>query len=271
MTPVSPALDVASTEPTLPVKPHIHGRMEDWAEQILIMHNDAQRIIQCEMKTGDSQCTPIKLTQDATIGPFSRFCQIDWIQKHPESHFYFSTWLILRINMNDDRCTLFCNTNGLERKHAETNMTPYLKEELEKGDAKTVEILITRDPCSHNPNSEEPGGCWELLKGFITQHPETQWHIRFIRSNQRHFRPKGSGTKKFVRAFDETTNKPKTYNKGDKPLTIWQEQVLEAKSISNLSYAAVPTRAPEQLKEYYGKSGVTKFSPEEFSINPHLT
>ena len=270
-TPVPHTLEAALTVPTQPVKPHINGRMADWAEQILIMHNDAQHIIQCEMKTSDSKCNPVKLTQEATIGPFSRFCQIDWIQKHPESHFYFSTWMILRINMNDERCALFCNTNGLERKHAETNMKPHLEKELKRDDVSTVEILITRDPCSHNPHSEEAGGCWELLKSFIKQHPETQWHIRFIRSNQRHFRPKESGTKKFVRAFDETTNTPKTYNKGDKPLTIWQEQVLEAKSIPNLSYAAVPTRNPEQLKEYYGENGVTKFSPEEFNFNPHLS
>ncbi len=268
-TSVPPTLEAATATPSLPVTPYINGCMESWAEQIVIMHNDAQHIIHAGMKTSASYCDPIKLTQEATIGPLSRLYQIEWINKHPASHFQFSTWLILRINMDDRRCFLFCNTKGLEVRHAEVNMRPCLEEELGKGDIKTVEILITRDPCSHNPNSKEQGGCWRLLNNFIGKHPDIQWHIRFIRSNLRHVHPREAGSTKFVRAFDETTNKPQTYIKDDLPLTIWQDQVLESQDIPNLSYAAVPTRDPKKLKEYYGEKGVIKFSPEEFSTNPH--
>ena len=256
--------------PEITIKPLITGRFGLWAEQMMVMRNDMSLIVRHEKSIKDSKCDPHKMIEDASINNLSKLLKQNSLKRFPEDHFRHSTWLALRLNMNDENSALFCDTVSIKRHHAEVNMQKHLLRQLQKGGVQTVEILITRNPCDDDRSSAGTGGCWKILWSIITGYPEIRWHIRFIHLNCRHRYPKDATRGLTIYAFEKSLDKPEVWDNKIQYPTVAQEQVQKSLEQPNLSYSAVPTRNPKKIKNYYNEDNIDKFTPEKFDINPHF-
>ena len=265
---VLPAVRVSVTR-SLP-STHITGRFSKWAKEMMSMQNERLKLLRGHLNIKDCTTDVRALVNDATLNPFIRQYKNRFLQFFPAQVFTYSTWLALRENMDDRRSALFCNTAGVERKHAEVNMLEYLEPRLKQGGIYSIEILITRNPCS-DP-SAGAGGCWHKLSELVTQYPDIQWNIRFIIPSGRHRYPRETSRHETVQAvlpFNRRKKCPSDWSRSTGPLTPLQEQVQESLSIPNLSYCVVPSYDPDGLADYYDNDGVDKFDDTQFRFNPH--
>ena len=259
--------------PELTIKPRITDRFGHWAEQMMVMHNDIPLILRHEKLIMESQYDPHAMLEDANISSLLKLLEQNRLARSLETHLNGLTWLALRVNMDDHRSTLFCNTIAIKRHHAEANMQKHLLRQLEQGDVQTVEILITRNPCNEDKLSVGSGGCWKRLLNMISGYPETRWHIRFIKPNGRHRHPikqEKFSASRTILAFDNKQDTPIIWAKGVRNPSWLQEQVRESLEQPNLSYSVVPTRNPEKIRAYYNDVSIDKFTPEKFDKNSHF-
>lgn len=268
---IEPNIKIEATPAITPkLVPHYTGRFANWAEQIMIMSNDAVSIMRGEKLAKDSHCDFECLIEQSGIDDYEKLFRKKNLKHYPGPNFFYSTWLVVRTNMNDDSAELFVNTAGIGKKHAEAHMRSSLEKQFKAGHVDTVEILITRNPCS-DPDTGIPGGCWQLITELTKKYPDTQWHVRFIKPNRRHLHPRHITTRPVaVRAFQDKDDSPMIWPAKAKQRSMLQEQVMESLHLSNLNYAVVPTRQPAELKKYYGESGSNKFETEQFESNPHF-